>query len=123
MPADSIRFAGTAAVSGASDRLLATGFLAVGALIVYLVLFDQGAAAAVLFGSTAGNENVLHELFHDGRHLARRSLPLGPRAWRGRDCRSLLAPHRFWVTCPFPVSARGGAEGGLVMALRQRPTR
>jgi hypothetical protein len=38
-------------------------------LIVYLVLFDQGAAAAVLFGSTAGNENVLHEHFHDGRHL------------------------------------------------------
>ena len=59
----------SAAVSGASDRLVATGFLAVGVLIVYLVLFDQGAAAAVLFGSTAGNENVLHEHFHDGRHL------------------------------------------------------
>ena len=58
-----------AAVSGASGRLVATGFLAVGALIVYLVLLDQGAAAAVLFGSTAGNENVLHEHFHDGRHL------------------------------------------------------
>ena len=58
-----------AAVSGASDRLVATGFLAVGALIVYLVLVDQGAAAAVLVGSTAGNENVLHEHFHDGRHL------------------------------------------------------
>ena len=38
MPADSIRFAPLrriAAVSGASDRLVATGFLAVGALIVY----------------------------------------------------------------------------------------
>ena len=58
-----------AAVSGASGRLIATGFLAVGALIVYLVLLDQGAAAAVLVGSTAGNENVLHEHFHDGRHL------------------------------------------------------
>ena len=70
MPTASIRLAGAAAVSGAFDRLLATGFLAVGALIVYLVLFDQGAAAAVLFGSTAGNENALHELFHDGRHLS-----------------------------------------------------
>ena len=75
MPTASIRNAG-AAVSGVSDRLvaasdqlLATGFIAVGALIIYLVLFDQGAAAAVLFGSTAGNENLFHELFHDGRHL------------------------------------------------------
>ena len=34
MPAASIRLAGAAAVSGAFDRLLATGFLAVGALIV-----------------------------------------------------------------------------------------
>jgi Probable cobalt transporter subunit (CbtB) len=70
MTAASIRLARTAAVSGTFDLLLATGFLAVGALIVYLVLFDQGAAAAVLFGSTAGNGNVLHELFHDGRHLS-----------------------------------------------------
>ena len=70
MSATSIRLAGDAAVSGAYDRLLATGFLTFGALMVYLVLFDQGAAAAVLFGSTAGNENALHELFHDGRHLS-----------------------------------------------------
>ena len=70
MPAASVRLAGAAAVSGAFDRLLATGFIAVGALIVYLVLFDQGAAAAVVFGSTAGSESVFHELFHDGRHLA-----------------------------------------------------
>ncbi len=69
MPATSIRLAGAAAVSGAFDRVLATGFITLGALIVYLVLFDQGAAATVVFGATAGHENVFHEYFHDGRHL------------------------------------------------------
>ena len=34
MPAASIRVADAVAISGAFDRLLATGFLAVGALIV-----------------------------------------------------------------------------------------
>jgi len=69
MSVATIRLAGAAAVSGAFDRLLAGGFLLVGAVVVYLVLFDQGAAAAVLLGTAAGNENLLHELFHDGRHL------------------------------------------------------
>lgn len=64
-----LRLASAAALAGVFDRLLGSVFLATGALVVYLVLFDQGAAAAVLFGSTAGNENLLHEFFHDGRHL------------------------------------------------------
>ena len=69
MSITTLRLAGAAALSGVFDRLLGVVFLAAGGLIVYLVLFDQGAAAAVLFGSTAGNENLLHEFFHDGRHL------------------------------------------------------
>ena len=35
MPADSIRFAASPPSRGPSDRLVATGILAVGALIVY----------------------------------------------------------------------------------------
>ena len=69
MSINTLRLVGAAAVTGLFDRLLGVVFLATGGLIVYLVLFDQGAAAAVLFGSTAGNENLLHEFFHDGRHL------------------------------------------------------
>ena len=64
-----LRLAGAAALAGVSERLLGSVFLATGAFVVYLVLFDQGAAAAILFGSAAGNENLLHEFFHDGRHL------------------------------------------------------
>ena len=69
MSVTTLRLAGAAAVSGVYDRLLGILFLATGSVIVYLVLFDQGAAASVLFGSAAGNQNLLHELFHDGRHL------------------------------------------------------
>ena len=69
MSINTLRLVGAAAVTGLLDRLLGVVFLATGGLIVYLVLFDQGAAAAVLFGSAAGNENLLHEFFHDGRHL------------------------------------------------------
>lgn len=64
-----LRLAGAATLAGVSERVLGSVFLITGALLVYLVLFDQGAAAAILFGSAAGNQNVLHELFHDGRHL------------------------------------------------------
>jgi hypothetical protein len=52
-----------------SDRALGSVFLVIGGLLLYLVLFDQGAAAAVLFGAVAGRENMLHEFFHDARHL------------------------------------------------------
>jgi hypothetical protein len=57
------------AYARASDRLLGSLFCLTGALLVYLVLFDQGAAISVLLGATAGRENLLHEFFHDGRHL------------------------------------------------------
>jgi hypothetical protein len=53
----------------ASDRVLGSLFCLTGALLVYLVLFDQGAAISVVLGAAAGRENLLHEFFHDGRHL------------------------------------------------------
>ena len=51
------------------DRVLGSLFCLAGACLVYLVLFDQGAAVTVIFGATTGRENLLHEFFHDGRHL------------------------------------------------------
>lgn len=54
----------------ALDRALASLYLVLGGLLVYLVLLDQGAAVTAIFGATDGHGNYLHELFHDGRHLA-----------------------------------------------------
>jgi Probable cobalt transporter subunit (CbtB) len=52
-----------------ADCVLASSFLAVGAGILYLVLFDQGTLAA-LVATSAAHQNLFHEFFHDGRHLA-----------------------------------------------------
>jgi hypothetical protein len=41
-----------------------------GLFLVYLVLFDQGALLEALTKGTAVQPSYLHELFHDGRHLA-----------------------------------------------------
>lgn len=53
----------------AVDQVLAAASMVVGAAILYLVLFDQGAAAA-LISTSAAHQNLFHEFFHDGRHLA-----------------------------------------------------
>lgn len=51
------------------DLAVAVLSMAAGAAILYLVLFDQGAAAGLV--ATAGaHQNLFHEFFHDGRHLA-----------------------------------------------------
>jgi hypothetical protein len=52
-----------------SERVLGAVFVLVGAVLVYLVLFDQGAVVTLLFGSGSSRTNVLHEFFHDGRHF------------------------------------------------------
>jgi hypothetical protein len=70
VPFDTLRLAAAGTVARVSDRVLASGFLLAGATLVYLVLFDQGAAAEALFGTAAGYQNLLHEFFHDGRHLS-----------------------------------------------------
>lgn len=41
-----------------------------GLFLLYLVLFDQGASLQALTEGTAVQPSYLHELFHDGRHLA-----------------------------------------------------
>jgi hypothetical protein len=65
----SLRVATSGALARVSDRVLAGLFILTGAVLLYLVLFDQGAALAVIVGVTSGRENLLHEFFHDGRHL------------------------------------------------------
>jgi hypothetical protein len=63
------RVATSGATVRVSDRLLGTVFLLTGAFLLYLVLFDQGAAIALVLGPGSGRGNLLHEFFHDGRHL------------------------------------------------------
>jgi len=53
-----------------AERALAFAYLSIGVVLVYLVLFDQGSVSDVVLGPLLGHHNVLHELFHDGRHLA-----------------------------------------------------
>lgn len=49
-------------------RPLAVGAaLAVSLTTLFLVAFDQGAAAAVL--RVAAGDGIVHELFHDSRHV------------------------------------------------------
>jgi hypothetical protein len=69
MSADTLRVPATSAVPRVSDQLVATTFLLTGAFLLYLVLFDQGAALALVVGPGSWRSNFLHEFFHDGRHL------------------------------------------------------
>jgi hypothetical protein len=46
-----------------------SAWLALIALTLFAVLFDNGALLAPLLGEAAGTHNYLHELFHDGRHV------------------------------------------------------
>ncbi len=59
---------GTVAVR-ANERLVGGIALAVGAILYYLVMLDQGQVADLLLASGLASANHLHELFHDGRHL------------------------------------------------------
>ncbi len=47
----------------------ALGAFALLAGVLYAVGFDQGALAAPLTDAMASSGGVLHELFHDARHL------------------------------------------------------
>ena len=38
-------------------------------LVLFAVLYDNGALVAPLVGESAYAQNYLHEFFHDGRHL------------------------------------------------------
>jgi hypothetical protein len=69
MTADTVRVPATSAVPRVSERVAGATFLLVGAALLYLVLFDQGAALALVVGPGSWRSNFLHEFFHDGRHL------------------------------------------------------
>ncbi len=43
--------------------------LALVALAIFAVLFDNGALLAPVLGDVSHAANYMHELFHDGRHL------------------------------------------------------
>jgi hypothetical protein len=45
------------------------GVMALLALLVFAVGFDQGQLLEPLFGKAAVTGNYLHELLHDGRHF------------------------------------------------------
>ena len=53
-----------------AEGLTAAAYFGFGTFLLYLVLFDQGQVSDVVLGSVLGHQNVLHEFFHDGRHLA-----------------------------------------------------
>jgi hypothetical protein len=44
-------------------------WLALIALALFAVLFDNGVLLSPLLGEASGTQNYLHELFHDGRHV------------------------------------------------------
>ena len=54
--------------AGASPLYLLPA-LALVALAIFAVLFDNGTLLAPFLGDVSHTANYLHELFHDGRHL------------------------------------------------------
>ncbi|HTE85687.1 MAG TPA: CbtB-domain containing protein [Dehalococcoidia bacterium] len=54
---------------GAQERILAGLMILVGLVLLYLLAFDQGQMLSLVMGQAAYQQNMLHELFHDGRHL------------------------------------------------------
>ena len=65
----SLRVSARSVSTPVADRVLASLYLIVGCMLVYLVMFDQGAVLDLLIGTAAAQQNYLHEFFHDGRHL------------------------------------------------------
>lgn len=49
-------------------RAVPAAMIAVGAALLFTILFDQGQVLSAAFGSAAYEQNDLHELFHDARH-------------------------------------------------------
>lgn len=46
-----------------------TGAAALAALGLYLLTLDQGMALSLVQGDVAFDQNLIHELLHDGRHV------------------------------------------------------
>ncbi len=55
-------------VEGARERMLPALMILAGMTLLFLLAFDQGQALGGMLGVSSG-KNLLHEFFHDGRHL------------------------------------------------------
>lgn len=55
-------------VEGARERVLPAVMILAGMTLLFLLAFDQGQVLGGLLGVSSG-KNLLHEFFHDGRHL------------------------------------------------------
>jgi hypothetical protein len=57
-------------LSAVDDRLAPRlGLVLAGLILLYLVALDQGALLSLVQGAAAFDQNMLHELVHDARHL------------------------------------------------------
>lgn len=59
----------TEIVARTPARLLPAGITLMALLALYATLFDQGLLASQLSDAAASSGGVLHEVFHDARHL------------------------------------------------------
>ena len=57
----------TAVSARVSERAIALTYMVIGSVLVYLVMFDHGAALALFLNSSS--PDYVHELFHDSRHI------------------------------------------------------
>jgi hypothetical protein len=60
---------GIQAVEGIQERIIAGLMIVIGLMLIYLLAFDQGQLFSLAMGHAAYQQNMLHEFFHDGRHL------------------------------------------------------
>jgi hypothetical protein len=60
---------GIQVVEGIQERAIAVLMIALGLMLLYLFAFDQGQLFSLAMGQAAYHQNLLHEFFHDGRHL------------------------------------------------------
>lgn len=57
-------------LSPVEDRFLPrAGLVLVGLALLYLVALDQGTLLSVVQGAAAFDQNMIHEVVHDARHL------------------------------------------------------
>ena len=56
-------------MEGARERTLPSLMIVTGMALLFLLAFDQGQVFSAVLGETAYEKNLIHEFFHDGRHL------------------------------------------------------
>jgi hypothetical protein len=56
-------------MEGTRERAVPGMMIAAGLALLFLLAFDQGQVFSAVLGETAYEKNLIHEFFHDGRHL------------------------------------------------------